>query len=481
MHSWRFISQMLVICSKLSGSLPDAVGRWDSLRDYKAKQTKMSGHIPDVVMAWRQLYECGLSSSQFSGPMPAATMAWRSLSELHWHANRLQGPIPDGVVASWQVGLVGLSLSDNSFTGAIPEAMGVFKSIQSIDLSDNQLSGSISRGLLALRRLRDLLVDGNQLSGSLGDTTTYMLGASKNKLTGSLPRNLVNICALYVSGNMLEGTIPGRMPPSLECLAIAGLPRKAAALTGHLPSTLRRTTADRSLLLASLNSLEGVIPSFGSLTILSVQNNKLGVMSEMAFHRCTSDTTDEPNRALLHNNLLSCTPPRCGNSTTVISLSGLGNALARPTHGFPNWIVPMDRDMLSWVSPKEGLALLLKFMSASCLAAVVVTFRFHRGGVSRWHASPGRHQELAIPCWQLLTQITRGALWRVIFLMFVSSWNLYSCPPTMALASACLRSDILIHVLVFSMWAFLGFHGSAFRTFASARKDVRAKQKGGGN
>ena len=63
-------------------------------------------------------------------------------------------------------------------------------------------------------------------------------------------------------------------------------------------------------------------------------------------------------------------------------------------------------------------------------------------GTTRWNAQPGRNAQLVPMCSQVLACLIRGASVRVLFLMLLLSWDLYKCPSTMALASACLRGFV---------------------------------------
>ena len=76
----------------------------------------------------------------------------------------------------------------------------------------------------------------------------------------------------------------------------------------------------------------------------------------------------------------------------------------------------------------------------------------------------GALQVLACRCTHLLACSTRAALFRLPFLIILaSSWDMYKCAPTLPLVSACLRGNMLTSIMVFLMWGFLGFHGSARR------------------
>ena len=126
---------------------------------------------------------------------------------------------------------------------------------------------------------------------------------------------------------------------------ISGQPGQIASLRGPLPRSLARAGLLKDLT-ASWHTLEGVIPQFAAATLrlLSLQSNKLKLMSEAEF--------ENKSKVFVHNNLLSCHLPLCGNTTVKLSLSGLGNQLSSPRTKpeIPVWLSPNDRDKLFWVT-----------------------------------------------------------------------------------------------------------------------------------
>ena len=283
---------------------------------------------------------------------------------------------------------------------------------------------------------------------------------SHNQLTGCLPRNLLAVKYLVTSGNKLEGTMPKLMGHHLLMLGISGQPGRVGALTGLLPAAIARCRF-LIFLATSWQALEGIIPPLtATLQTLSLQNNKFKVMSAVQF-RDRKRSGEEGSSVLVHNNLLSCDLPRCSNTSVMISLSGLGNQLSRPRHGFPAWVSPLDRDRLFWSTGTEGVDLLMKAMGASGLLAIAAATKGHAYRLWRFQAQEGHLLRLTFQCFRFLACVTRGALLRVLFLMLLLSWDLYTCPQTMSLASACLRDDSVTHILVLLMWGFMGFNGYA--------------------
>ena len=349
-------------------------------------------------------------------------------------------------------------------TGAIPLGITSLTKLRELYFADNQVSGSIPEGLLLLKRLFILEVSNNQLFGSLAVMCDYVR-VRDNQLTGCLPSNLIKVCTLVASGNMFEGPIPSKMSYQLKSLLISGQLGNERVLTGRLPRALCRTNIREFA--AARQALQGIIPSLtATLYMLSLQNNKLQIMSDLHMTRY------DHGGVFVHNNILSCHLPLCGNSTTIMSLSGLGNQLSRPEHGFPAWVSPIDRDRLFWVHDREGLDLLMKFLGSCGLLATAVATKFRGPRLSRWYCQPGGHQKLVFQCYELLACVTRGALVRLLVLVLLLSWDLYSCPRTMALASACLRNDTLTHIEVLALWGHLSFHGHAVQSFIKSGDDV---------
>ena len=105
-----------------------------------------------------------------------------------------QGSIPT------EIGLLStltyLHLSSNSFTGSIPEELGLGvgsnQSLKTMNLADNELTGSIPEDLGRFRFLTILNLSGNKLAGTIpstiGDMTVLeVLELSSNSLSGEIP------------------------------------------------------------------------------------------------------------------------------------------------------------------------------------------------------------------------------------------------------------------------------------------------------
>ena len=108
--------------------------------------------------------------------------------------------------------------------------------------------------------------------------------------------------------------------------------------------------------------MEGGIPSFtSSLSLLALHQNRLKVLPELHFEDHVATTA-----IFLHNDLLSCHVPRCGNATASTSILAIGNRLRQPRGKFPAWVSRYEHDPLFWDDGSQGM-FLLRLVSGAVL------------------------------------------------------------------------------------------------------------------
>ncbi|KAG5551567.1 hypothetical protein RHGRI_009840 [Rhododendron griersonianum] len=92
-----------------------------------------------------------------------------------------------------QSAFVVVDLSDNKFSGEIPESLGSLCGLQALNISENKLTGIIPSSLANLTDLESLDLSRNLLSGEIPQQLTKLtflsvLNISHNRLTGPIPR-----------------------------------------------------------------------------------------------------------------------------------------------------------------------------------------------------------------------------------------------------------------------------------------------------
>ncbi len=197
-------------------------------------------------------------------------------------ANRNGWQGPSGTECDWfgvtcngsRNAVVGLALSSNRLSGALPAGLTGLAQLQTLELEDNALTGSVPRQLAGLSKLKSLRLGLNQLAGALPrELGTFavleVLSLPFNHFSGTLPAelgNLDDLRTLDLARNDLTGSIPAALGnlAFLEVLDLSG-----NRLSGAIPASLGQLARLETLFLGS-NQLSGAIPpSLGSLPVLA--------------------------------------------------------------------------------------------------------------------------------------------------------------------------------------------------------------------
>ncbi|XP_008220093.1 PREDICTED: probably inactive leucine-rich repeat receptor-like protein kinase At2g25790 [Prunus mume] len=201
----------------------------------------ISGKLSSSIFHLPHIETIDLSNNQLAGQLPKDMFAGvsNSLRHLNLSNNNFTGVVPQGSVASLEV----LDLSNNMISGQIPDGIGSFSSLKFLDLGGNVLLGSIPSSISNMSSLEDLTLASNQLSGKI-PTQLGQLKSLKwiylgyNNLSGQIPEeigNLVQLNHLDLVFNKLTGQIPVSLSnlTQLRYLFLYG-----NKLTGPVPQSL---------------------------------------------------------------------------------------------------------------------------------------------------------------------------------------------------------------------------------------------------
>ncbi|XP_076944382.1 receptor-like protein EIX2 [Bidens hawaiensis] len=239
--------------NQFSGIIPSSLGNNSSLRSLDIDDNRLSGNLPAWLLNSTSLVVIELVENELMGKIPSSIGRNNtSLRVLSLHSNKLEGKIPDEIchLSSLQI----LDLAHNDLSGNLPtcfinfsimsgseptsliEVYGniilptaslvtkgnthLYSSILSLvtllDLSDNRFSGSIPDELVGLLCLRFLNLSHNDLTGTIPNLFNKTgklesLDLSVNHLNGNIPLSLSQLTSLSwlnVSYNNLVGRIP---------------------------------------------------------------------------------------------------------------------------------------------------------------------------------------------------------------------------------------------------------------------------------
>ncbi|KAK2984180.1 hypothetical protein RJ640_000196 [Escallonia rubra] len=289
------------------GSIPPSLGELRVLDTLDLSNNNFSGQLPEhLVTGCAYLIYLKLSNNCLQGqPLPSKSNV-TYLSSLFLDSNSFSGEIPRGILNS--SGLRTLDLSDNWFSGKVPDWIGDLP-LDSLTLSKNALEGPIPSGFCKSNGLRLLDLSENNLSGvvpSCLNNVSYLrfLHLQRNEFRGPLPNltslisdsplvtfdipgwinSFSNLRVLLLGGNSFEGPIPLQLC-DLRKISIIDLSRNE--LSGQIPSCLHDIYAledpFRTQMSASVSAWFGPPDSYSYENQLDVDYSRDLRMSETNF------------------------------------------------------------------------------------------------------------------------------------------------------------------------------------------------------
>nr|GMD40092.1 receptor-like protein 12 [Ipomoea batatas] len=233
------------------------------------------------------------------------------LSVLDLHSNQLQGQIP---MASTS-GALYLDYSNNFFNSSIPYDLGSYASFASfLSLSNNSFTGPIPESLCNASYLKVLDLSNNKLNGILPSCLfsnfRYLgvLNFGKNQITGNIPDLFPRNCALKtldLGRNVLEGRIPSSL---INCSFLEVLNLGSNKIVDTFPCPLQNLSSLRVLVLRS-NGFHGNLHCVNAdhmwpnLQIIDIaSNNFTGELSPKLLN-WKGMTVDEDNIAQSRGNI----------------------------------------------------------------------------------------------------------------------------------------------------------------------------------
>lgn len=237
------------------------------MRNYTAR------YWPGINCTNRRVTSINLANMNLTGTLSPDLGALTFLKSLDLSNNLFTGPIPEELTSA--KGLETVNLGNNRLDGALPSSLGNWTNLTSLDVSNNGLGGQIPASVGNLQFLETLNMTNNKLTGTIPAELNLckrlnQVDLSRNGLQGVVPfQNLSDLTVLHLQENQLVGDFVTRLDtlPGLEDLDLS-----SNYLNGSIPASISRLPLRNQLSLGR-NNLSGVIPGeIGELSVLLRMN-----------------------------------------------------------------------------------------------------------------------------------------------------------------------------------------------------------------
>ncbi|XP_058777808.1 receptor-like protein 53 [Vicia villosa] len=231
-----------------------------------------------VVSQLSRVTELSLDQAGYSGSL--SSIAWGNLpylETLDLSNNYFTGSIPDSL--SNLTRLSRLSLSSNSFTGEIPSSIGTsLVNLQELYLDNNNLQGTIPSSFNNLKSLTRLELQRNKLTGKITDLSSlvnlYHMDLSDNGFSDNPFSFPVSLVQISIRNNNISGGLASEAFKNLMYLQV--LDFTSNKINGYVPSIFFQLPSLQQLTL-SFNEFSSIeAPSFGTVT-QSLQSELIAV------------------------------------------------------------------------------------------------------------------------------------------------------------------------------------------------------------
>ncbi len=326
------VTQIYLGSHSLKGSIPNAIGRLDSITYLNLSYNRLSGSLPDSLFQLKALNYLDIQGARnfyneetqtsygLTGSIPGVGYFTnlKRLQSLYIGGNKFTGNIPTFWTPANMPALRNLDLTANDFTGPIPSALADATQLTYLRLAYNQslTAGGLPSTFANLTNLTYLDITGCNLTGLpnlQGLTNLTELNIGQNQLTGAIPSWIGNLTGLLILQTRYNPFDRGPIPTWIYNLTnLNTLMMEGDSLTGNLDPKIGRLTNLNQLSLSN-NMFSGTITdsikNLVNLTTLQLNENQFtgafpsipNLVNLYSLYLYSNQLTDLPNLSALTN------------------------------------------------------------------------------------------------------------------------------------------------------------------------------------
>ncbi|KAG2278166.1 hypothetical protein Bca4012_041533 [Brassica carinata] len=227
----------------VSGGFPYGFCRIRTLVNITLSKNNLNGTIDSSPLSLcSRIHVLILTENSFSGNLPEFSPEFRNLRVLELESNFFSGEIPAsyGKLTSLQV----LNLNGNSLAGIAPAFLGNLTELTRLELAYVQFEpGPIPSAFGSLAKLSILRLTNSNFVGEIPDSIGNLvslvnLDLAKNGLSGEIPESIGKLKSIFQLV-LFENNLSGKLPESIGNLtAMRNFDVSQNSLSGELPETI---------------------------------------------------------------------------------------------------------------------------------------------------------------------------------------------------------------------------------------------------
>ena len=292
--------------NKLTGTVSASLANMKSCQYFAIDENPFVGTLPSELGDIPALVEFWVNDCDLVGTLPKGLSLRENLQLVMAQKNSFTGTLDGLFNPAVQTQLMRIDVSNNKFSGQLPENIFQLPALSTFAAVSNCFSGTIPSSICSMTSLENLVLDGLSTASGCQTSSSFLGIPIPLHMDGSLPSclwKLPQLVTFHAAGNGFLGQVPNDAFNATSTLRDVVVNRNK--LTGTLPSAMFQVPFTSFDL--SFNKINGVL-HFPSLSESVNQNIDIQVNRLSGQYDASILATVE-NLQMFEGNLFSCRKP----------------------------------------------------------------------------------------------------------------------------------------------------------------------------